>query len=89
MPAKKKPDDRQFQVGEKVRVNLHHGKINEAVVRVVIPHDNEVKLQVDVVVLDLTTLIDTGQGCRGMNYLPCAGRIAPVASTSYIVLHPV
>ena len=36
MPAKKKPDDRQFKVGDKIRVNLHHGKIEEdAVVRAV------------------------------------------------------
>ena len=54
-------DDRQFQVGDKVRVNLHHGKIDEAVVRAVIQHENEIKLQVDVVGLDLTALIDTRQ----------------------------
>jgi hypothetical protein len=27
VPAAKKPDDRQFKVGDKIRVNLHHGKI--------------------------------------------------------------
>ena len=61
MPAPKKPDDRQFKVGDKVRVNLHHGKIEDAVVRAVIQDEDVVKLQVDVVGLDLTALIDTGQ----------------------------
>ena len=59
MPAKK--PDRQFTVGDKVRVNLHHGKIEDAVVRAVIQDENVVKLQVDVVGLDLTALIDTRQ----------------------------
>ena len=36
VPAKKKLDDRQFKVGDKVRVNLHHGKIEDAVVKAVI-----------------------------------------------------
>jgi len=31
---------RQSKVGEKVRVNLHHGKIEDAVVRAVI-HDDD------------------------------------------------
>ena len=61
MPANKKPDDRQFKVGGKVRVNLHHGKIEDAVVRAVIQGDNETRLQVDVVGLYLTALIDTRQ----------------------------
>ena len=61
MPAPKKPDDRQFKVGNKVRVNLHHGKIEDAVVRAVIEHTDGTKLQVDVVGLDLTALIDTRQ----------------------------
>ena len=49
MPAPKKPDDRQFKVGDKIRVNLHHGKIEDVVVRAVVQDGNEVKLQVDVV----------------------------------------
>ena len=60
MPAPKKPD-REFHVGDKIRVNLHHGKIEDAVVRAVIQHANGIKLQVDVVGLELTALIDTGQ----------------------------
>ena len=52
---------KQFQVGDKVRVNLHHGKIEDAVVRAVIHDDDGIKLQVDVVGLDLTALIDTRQ----------------------------
>ena len=61
MPAPKKPDDRQFKVGDKVRVNLHHGKIEDAVIRAVIQHTDGIKPQVDVVGLDLTALIDTRQ----------------------------
>ncbi len=60
-PTKEKPDGRQFKVGDKIRVNLHHGKIEDAVVRAVIQDENVVKLQVDVVGLDLTALIDTRQ----------------------------
>jgi hypothetical protein len=55
----KKPD--RFNVGDKIRVNLHHGKIEDAVVRAVIQDTDGIKLQVDVVGLDLTALIDTRQ----------------------------
>ena len=58
MPAKE--PKREFHVGDKIRVNLHHGKIEDAVVRAVIDDDG-IKLQVDVVGLDLTALIDTRQ----------------------------
>jgi hypothetical protein len=51
-PAPKKPDDRQFKVGDEIRVNLHHGKIEDAVVRAVVEHTEGTKLQVDVVGLD-------------------------------------
>ena len=61
VPAAKKPDDRHFKVGDKIRVNLHHGKIEDAVVRAVIQDDDGIKRQVDVVGLDLTALIDTWQ----------------------------
>jgi hypothetical protein len=56
VPVPKKPDDRQFKVGDKIRVNLHHGKIEDTVVRAVIQDDDGTKLQVDVVGLDLTAL---------------------------------
>ena len=59
MPSHK--PERQFKVGDGIRVNLHHGKIEEAVIRPVIQDGNEIKLQVDVVGLDLTALIDTRQ----------------------------
>ena len=59
-PVPAKPD-RQFKIGDKVRVNLHHGKIEDAIVRAVIQDGNEIKLQVDVVGLNLTALIDTRQ----------------------------
>jgi len=60
VPAPKKPV-RQFKVGDEIRVNLHHGKIEDAVVRAVIQDGDGTKLQVDVVGLDLTALIDTRQ----------------------------
>lgn len=45
MPAKN--PDRQFNVGDKIRVNLHHGKIEDAVVKAVIQHAGGTKLQID------------------------------------------
>jgi len=42
-------------------VCLHHGKIEDAVVKAVVQDDDGIKLQVDVVGLDLTALIDTRQ----------------------------
>ena len=59
VPAKE--PKRDFKVGDKIRVNLHHGKIEDAVVRAVIEDDDGTKLQVDIVGLDLTALIDTWQ----------------------------
>ena len=59
MPTKE--PKREFKVGDKIRVNLHHGKIEDAVVRAVLQDDDGTKLQVDVVGLDLTALIDTRQ----------------------------
>ena len=58
-PAKK--PKLEFKFGDKVRVNLHHRKIEDAVVRAVSHDDDGIKLQVDVVGLDLTALIDTRQ----------------------------
>ena len=57
MPSKE--PKREFKVGDKVRVNLRHGKIEDAVVRAVIHHDDRIKLPVDLAGLDLTALIDT------------------------------
>ena len=59
MPAKE--PKREFKVGDKIRVNRHHGKIKDAVVKAVVQDDDGIKLQVDVVGLDLTALIDTRQ----------------------------
>ena len=59
MPTKE--PKREFKVGDKIRVNLHHGKIEDAVVRAVLQDDDGTKLQVDVVGLDLTALIDRRQ----------------------------
>jgi hypothetical protein len=41
VPAPKKPDDRQFKVGDKISVNLHHGKIEDALVSAVIQETME------------------------------------------------
>jgi hypothetical protein len=45
MPAKK--PERKFRVGEKVRVNLHAGKIVDATIRAIIPQADGLRLQVD------------------------------------------
>jgi transcription antitermination factor NusG len=45
MPSKK--PEREFRVGEKVRVNLHVGKISEATIRAIIPQTDGLRLQVD------------------------------------------
>ena len=50
----------RFEVGDKIRVSLHHLKIEDAVLRAVIQDDDGIKLQVDVG-LDLTALIDRWQ----------------------------
>ena len=52
VPAKE--PKRDFKVGDKIRVNLHHGKIEDAVLKAVVQDDDGIKLQVDVVGLDLT-----------------------------------
>ena len=56
-----KEPKREFKVGDKIRVNLHHGKIEDAIVKAVVQDIDGVKLQVDVVGLDLTALIDVSQ----------------------------
>jgi hypothetical protein len=45
MPSKK--PEREFRVGEKVRVNLHAGKIVDATIRAIIPQTDGLRLQVD------------------------------------------
>ena len=42
MPAKE--PKREFKVGDKIRINLHHGRIEDAVVRAVI-HDGDTERQ--------------------------------------------
>ena len=59
MPAKE--PKREYKVGDKIRVNLYRGQIDDAIVRAVIQQVDGTKLQVDVVGLDLTALIDTKQ----------------------------
>ena len=57
MPAKKKPE-RQFKVGDRVLVNLHRGRIEEAKITAIIEGTSGKKLQVDSG-KDMTELIDT------------------------------
>jgi transcription antitermination factor NusG len=57
----KKEPLRRFKVGDKIRVNMHHGKIEEAVVKAIVEDGDGLKLQVDVVGLDVTALIDPRQ----------------------------
>ena len=58
MPAKE--PKREFKVGDKIRVSLHHGKIEDAVVRAVIEHTDGIKLQIDFG-HEQTALVDTRQ----------------------------
>ena len=51
---------KRFQVGDKIRVNLHHGKIEDAVVKAIIEHVDGTKLQVDFG-YEQTALIDVWQ----------------------------
>jgi hypothetical protein len=62
VPSQKQPD-RHFRAGDKIRVNLYHGKIEDAVVRAVIEHKDGLKLQIDFG-NDQTALIDAGQVVR-------------------------
>ena len=59
--SRKDGAEREFKVGEKIRVNLHHGKIEDAVVKAIVEEGDGVKLQIDVVGLDVTALIDPRQ----------------------------
>ena len=47
MPAPKKPDDRQFKVGDRVTVSLSAGRVVDGVVTAVISGADGVRLQVD------------------------------------------
>jgi transcription antitermination factor NusG len=65
----KKEPSRQFKVGDKIRANLHHGKIEDAVVKAVIDTHEGRKLQVDIVGIDITALIDPSQVVDDQNGL--------------------
>ena len=47
MPAPKKPDERQFKVGDRVTVSLSAGRIVDCVVKAVINRVDGIRLQVD------------------------------------------
>jgi transcription antitermination factor NusG len=57
----KKEPSRQFKVGDKIKVNLHHGKIEEAVIKAIIERADGLRLQVSVVGEDRTALIEPWQ----------------------------
>ena len=42
-------------------MNLHRGEVEDAIIKAAVQDRGETKLEVDVVGLDLTTLIDTRQ----------------------------
>jgi molybdopterin-binding protein len=58
VPAPRKPRD--FKVGDKIRVNLHHGRIEDGVVKAVIQLGSTTKLQIDFG-NDRTALIDASE----------------------------
>ena len=47
VPAGKKPDDRQFTVGDRVTVSLSAGRVVDAIVKAIINRTDGVRLQVD------------------------------------------
>jgi hypothetical protein len=42
----KKPE-RQFHVGQRIRINVHSGRIEEATVKAIVEHTDGLRLQVD------------------------------------------
>jgi hypothetical protein len=64
VPKKPDPPPRQFNVGDKIRVNMHAGKIVDATIKPVIPQTDEVQLQVDFG-FNQTALIHEWQVVRG------------------------
>ena len=63
VPDAKKPDDRQFKVGDKIRVNLHHGKIEDAVVKAVVQDDDGIIKSRTCPYWKLHPLIDRAASC--------------------------
>jgi hypothetical protein len=47
VPDAKKPDDRQFKVGDRVTVSLSAGRVVDGVVKAIINRMDGVRLQVD------------------------------------------
>lgn len=61
MPARNEPDPpREYKVGDRMLVNLHRGRIEEATITAIIEGTSGKKLQVDFG-KDMTALIDTCQ----------------------------
>ena len=63
MPSRKKPD-RQLNVGDKIRVNLHQGRIVDATIRAIIDRTDRKHYQVDFG-HEQTALIQAWQIVRG------------------------
>ena len=47
VPAPKKPDDRQFKVGDRVTVSLSSSRVVDAIVKAIVNHADGVRSQVD------------------------------------------
>jgi hypothetical protein len=47
VPKKPNPPPRQFDVGDKIRVNMHAGNIVDATIKAVITETDGLRLQVD------------------------------------------
>jgi hypothetical protein len=39
--------ERQFQVGQRIRINVHSGRLEDATVKAIVEHTDGVRLQVD------------------------------------------
>ena len=60
--AKQPPENPpNFKVGDKIRANLHRGQIDDVIIKAIVETDSGMRLQVDVVGLDVTALIDLSQ----------------------------
>jgi hypothetical protein len=46
-PANQNHQTAKFEVGEHIRVNLHTGRIEEAVIKAIVEHTDGLRLQVD------------------------------------------
>jgi hypothetical protein len=45
--SKKPEPERQFHVGQRIRINVHSGRIEDAIVKAIVEHTDGLRLQVD------------------------------------------